>query len=193
MRKTVFVILFLVFQLGFSQLTIKPIIKINQIKTNRARTATVQDINPATLPFWDDFSITTDSPDSIRVWGSDTTLQWNYDLSKDVYVNATLAVNPPSYKVATFDGLNANGAFHAGSDIGLADQLVSDTIDLQGKANVVFSFYWQAGGNVEIPDEGDSLVLQFYSPNIETNEGWRTVWLKDGIVAKPLFSSHLLQ
>ncbi|WP_420575481.1 T9SS type A sorting domain-containing protein [Ekhidna sp.] len=180
MRKYAFVIFFMVFQLGFSQLTIKPIIKPEQNQKSRARAAATQDINPAALPFWDDFSITTDSPDSIRVWGNDTTLQWNYDLSKDVYVNATLAVNPPSYKVATFDGLNANGGFHAGSDIGLADQLVSDTIDLQGKANVVLSFYWQAGGNVEIPDEGDSLVLQFYSPNIETNEGWRTVWLKDG-------------
>lgn len=180
MRKTVFVIFFLVFQLGFSQLTIKPIIKTNQNKVNRARTTTVQDINPATLPFWDDFSITSDSPDNIRVWGSDTTLQWDYNSSKNVYVNATLAINPPSYKVATFDGLDANGSFHPGNDVGLADELTSTIIDLQGKANVVLSFYWQAGGNVEIPDEGDSLVLQFYSPNIETNEGWRTVWLKDG-------------
>ena len=178
MRKFVFAIFVLAVQLGFTQLTIKPILKPEQ--NTRARTAATQTVNPATLPFWDDFSITSDSPDSIRVWGNDTTLQWNYDLSKNVYVNATLAVNPPTYKVATFDGLDANGGFHAGSDIGLADQLVSDTIDLQGRANVVLSFYWQAGGHVEIPEEGDSLILQFYSPNIATNEGWRTVWSKDG-------------
>ncbi|WP_424963818.1 T9SS type A sorting domain-containing protein [Ekhidna sp.] len=178
MRKFVFAIFVFVVQFGYSQLTIKPILKPEQ--STRARTAATQTVNPATLPFWDDFSITTDSPDSIRVWGNDTTLQWNYDLSKNVYVNATLAINPPTYKVATFDGLDANGGFHAGSDIGLADQLVSDTIDLQGKANVILSFYWQAGGHVEIPEEGDSLILQFYSPTIETNEGWRTVWSKDG-------------
>ncbi|MEQ6165872.1 T9SS type A sorting domain-containing protein [Ekhidna sp. MALMAid0563] len=175
MSKFVFAIFVLAVQLGFTQLTIKPILKPEQ--STRARTGATQTVN---LPFWDDFSITSDSPDSIRVWGNDTTLQWNYDLSKDVYVNATLAVNPPTYKVATFDGLDANGGFHAGSDIGLADQLVSDTIDLQGRANVVLSFYWQAGGHVEIPEEGDSLILQFYSPNITTNEGWRTVWSKDG-------------
>ena len=178
MRKFVLAIFVIMAQLGFAQLTVRPILKPDQ--NSRARTASTQSVNPATLPFWDDFSITSDSPDSIRIWGNDTTSQWNYDLSKDVYVNATMAVNPPTYKVATFDGLDANGGFHAGSDVGLADQLVSDTINLQGKANVVLSFYWQAGGNVEIPEEGDSLILQFFSPNIETNDGWRTIWSKDG-------------
>ncbi|MEO9484392.1 MAG: T9SS type A sorting domain-containing protein [Ekhidna sp.] len=174
MRKLFIVILLLIAQLGVAQLIIKPIQKSQNIVKGRvSQTATV---DPATLPFWDDFSITTDSPDSIRIWGTDTTSQWNYELSKNVFINATMAVNPPTYKVATFDGLDANGAFHAGSDIGLADELVSDTIDLQGKANVVFSFYWQAGGNVEIPDAGDSLRLQFYNPT----DQWRTVWSVDG-------------
>lgn len=178
MRRILLTILIFSAQLGVAQLTIKPIIKPQQNVQGRYSQTKV--INKATLPFWDDFSITSDSPDSIRIWGNDTTRQWNYELSKNVYVNATLAVNPPSHKVATFDGLDANGGFHAGSDIGLADELVSDTIDLQGKFNVVLSFYWQAGGNVEIPEEGDSLVLQFYSPNISENNGWRTVWSKDG-------------
>lgn len=181
MRKFVFVIVFLMAQLGFSQLILKPIIKKEAAtKNQRARTTSTQTINPATLPFWDDFSITTDSPDSMRIWGADTAYQWDYEDSKDVYVNATLAINPPSYKVVTFDGLDANGGYHAGSDVGLADELISTQIDLQGKADVVLSFYWQAGGNVEIPEEGDSLVLQFYSPNIISNDGWKTFWSKDG-------------
>ncbi|MEP1033445.1 T9SS type A sorting domain-containing protein [Ekhidna sp.] len=177
MKGILVAILFFVAQLGIAQLTIKPIVKP---KDNRqGRVSLTRTVNKATLPFWDDFSVTTDSPDSIRIWGNDSTRQWNYELSKNVYVNATLAVNPPSYKVVTFDGLDANGGFHPGSDIGLADELVSDTIDLQGKADVVLSFYWQAGGNVEIPEEGDSLRLQFYDPNTSPNQ-WITVWKKDG-------------
>ncbi|MEO1255424.1 MAG: hypothetical protein AAFY41_11150, partial [Bacteroidota bacterium] len=135
--------------------------------------------NEATLPFWDDFSITTaDSPDSIRVWERDTSFQWNYQLSKDVFVNATLAINPPSYRVATFDGLDGNGAFHTDAKP-WADQLVSDTIDLQGKTDVVLSFYWQAGGNVEIPEAGDSLILEFFNP-LDTGNEWHQVWSIDG-------------
>ena len=178
MRKPLVAILIFVVQFGVAQLMIKPIIKPEKDIKGRLTRATT--VNPAALPFWDDFSVTTDSPDSIRVWGSDTTSQWNYSLSKNVYVNATLAVNPPTYNVATFDGLDANGAYHAGSDIGLADELVSDTIDLQGRANVVLSFYWQAGGNVEIPDEGDSLILQFYKPSLDSEDPWEIVWSMDG-------------
>ncbi|SNS86594.1 Por secretion system C-terminal sorting domain-containing protein [Ekhidna lutea] len=177
MNKLLAAILIVGIQTAFGQLIIKPINKSTSNERNRITKSNT--INPASLPFWDDFSVSGDSPDGLRIWGTDTSSQWNAEASRDVYVNATLAINPPSYKVATFDGLNGNGGFH-GADKGLADQLVSDTIDLQGKANVILSFYWQAGGNVEIPDEGDSLILQFYSPNIETNGGWQTVWSKDG-------------
>lgn len=176
MRISVPIILYFIAHFSFGQLTIKPIVQ--QTKSVQARVAKTQLTTPSKLPFWDDFSITTNSPDSIRIWGSDTASQWNYELSKNVFVNATLAINPPSYKVATLDGLDANGAFH-GAEKGLTDELVSDTINLAGKANVVFSFYWQAGGNVEIPEEGDSLVLQFHNPNAE-GEKWITQWLVDG-------------
>ncbi|WP_421764975.1 T9SS type A sorting domain-containing protein [Ekhidna sp.] len=193
MRIASFFILSICAVISYGQLTIKPIIKPE--KNQRGRVSTTQTINRATLPFWDDFSITQDSPDSIRVWGNDTTTQWNYDLSKDVFVNATLSINPPSYGVATFDGLDVNGAFHGG-DKGLGDQLVSDTIDLQGKVNVILSFYWQAAGNVEIPDEGDSLVLQFYTPN-DTLTPWKTVWNVDGDELAPdqdtIFTQEVIQ
>lgn len=177
MRKSLIAILLLVTQISIGQLTVRPIQKkqTKKVQTHRALKA----VSPASLPFWEDFSMTSGSnPDSIRIWEGDTASQWNYDLSKDVFVNATLAVNPPSYNVVTFDGLNANGAFNASSDP-WADQLQSDTIDLQGRANVILSFYWQAGGNVEIPEEGDSIRLQFYNPNA-TGEKWITEWKKDG-------------
>ncbi len=179
MRGLASIILLSISHLCLAQLSIKPIAKEKAfIKTRKATDRIGRQVNQADLPFWDDFSITTDSPDSIRVWGTDTTFQWNYELSKDVFINATLAVNPPSHKVATFDGLDANGGFH-GDGVGLTDQLVSDTIDLQGKIDVVLSFYWQAGGNVEIPEEGDSLILEFFNPN-DILDPWKRVWKKDG-------------
>ena len=178
MRVFVLTIVFFFAHFSFSQLTIKPIVKKQQDKNGRTKSAAARVVAPATIPFWDDFSVTTDSPDSVRVWGSDSTRQWNYELSRDVFVNATLAINPPSYRVATFDGLDVNGNFH--TDVNpWADQLVSDTVDLQGVANVVLSFYWQAGGNVELPEEGDSLRLQFYDPNVE-GEKWISQWSVDG-------------
>ena len=180
MRKVLFGIACIVSQLVVAQLTLKPIIKSeNQLPIKSHKTSDNKVIDPATLPFWDDFSISTDSVDRIRVWGNDTTLQWNAELSRNVYVNKTLAINPPTLGVVTFDGLDVNGGFNASPEP-WADQLQSDTIDLQGRANVVLSFYWQAGGYVELPEEGDSLILQFYSPTIELNEGWRTVWSMDG-------------
>lgn len=177
MRQSLIAILLLVTQISIGQLTVRPIQKkqTKKAQTHRALKA----VSPASLPFWEDFSMTKGSnPDSIRIWEGDTASQWNYDLSKDVFVNATLAVNPPSYNVVTFDGLDVNGDFNTNSDL-WADQLQSDTIDLQGRANVILSFYWQAGGNVEIPEEGDSIRLQFYNPNA-AGEKWITEWKKDG-------------
>ncbi len=179
MKVVTLIISFFLVHASFSQLTIKPIVKQKNTKDIiRGRSSHSRVVNPATIPFWDDFSVTKNSPDSIRVWDSDSTHQWNYDLSKDVFVNSTLAINPPSYGVATFDGLDVDGNFHT-DDNPWADQLVSDTIDLQGVANVVLSFYWQAGGNVELPEEGDSIRLQFFDPNAE-NEHWISQWSVDG-------------
>lgn len=176
MRGSIIAILFFMGHSVFAQLTIKPIEKYEG--SSRGRQTETKVVNPASLPFWDDFSITADSPNGIRIWGNDTTSQWNAELSKDVYVNATLAVNPPTYKVATFDGVDVDGRFH-GSGNPWADQLVSDTINLQSTTNVVLSFYWQAGGNVEMPDEGDSLILQFHRI-VDGNSHWETVWKQDG-------------
>lgn len=191
MRIAAFIIPLLFAQVGWAQLIVKPIPRasdqiISVSPTNKVVT------QPSTLPFWDDFSVSNESPDSIRIWGTDTATQWNYHLSKNTLVNSTLALNPPTYNVVTFDGLDANGNFHgAVGDVGLTDELVSDTIALQGTANVVLSFFWQAGGQVEIPEAGDSLVLQFYLP--EATNPWQTVWLKDGGDLEPKQDSIFTQ
>lgn len=165
------------YQLSSAQLIVKPLSDAQANKSEKTRQA---DINFNTLPFWDDFSISSKSADGIRIWGNDTTFQWNTEESRHVLINATLAKNPPSYRVATFDGLTADGQFH-GTEKGLTDQLQSDTLDLSGyleSDEIYLSFYWQAGGNVEMPDPGDSLILQFSNPTAAT--GWETIWLKDG-------------
>ena len=168
---------------GIGQLTLKTIRKVENIKSRTSERSSACQFMKNTLPFWDDFSISPDgTPDSARVWDTDTTRQWNLLNSRGVFVNSTLAINPPSYKVITFDGLDSNGQFY-GEEQGLTDQLVSDTLEL-GSYNeadeLYLSFYWQAGGNVEKPDEGDSLVLQFY--DLSKNE-WETVWSMDGVRA----------
>lgn len=158
-----------------AQLTVKPLPKKQVAKTPIVKSAT-----RATLPFWDDFSIQSSSPDSTRTWGNVITSQWNYEASINVQVSGTLAINPPTYGAATFDGLKADGTYH-GDGKGLTDQLVSDSIDLSSYTefdDVYLSFYWQAGGNVEIPEKGDSISLQFYDPLAD--KPWHTVWLMDG-------------
>ena len=182
MRLTILFICISICRMGFTQLTMKAISKHDQ---QRVKSYGKGDIAQATLPFWDDFSITMQSPDSIRIWGTDTTRQWNYEASKNVHINETLAKNPPTYRVATFDGLDVNGNFH-GTGTDLTDELVSDTINLskfRESDDLYFSFYWQGGGNVEMPDEGDSLVLHFHNPVAAINGGnpWETVWAKDGV------------
>ncbi|GAB4231117.1 MAG: hypothetical protein Tsb0034_03300 [Ekhidna sp.] len=172
--------LLLVSQLGIAQLALRPL-SGSSTTESKGRLVRPNEIRNNTLPFWDDFSITESSvPDALRVWGSDTTKQWDTSLSDGVLVNATLAKNPPSYRAVTFDGLDADGLFHT-KENRLTDELVSDIIDLSGYTeadDIYLSFYWQAGGNVEMPDEKDSLVLAFYNLS---NGSWETIWSMNGL------------
>ena len=172
--------LFLATQFASAQLTLRPLSQPAIEKHERNRMVQNALVDKNTLPFWDDFSITSDGlPDSIRVWGIDSTRQWDLANSRGVFVNSTLPINPPSYRVITFDGVDSNGQFY-GDQQGLTDILVSDTIDLSAyneADDIYLSFYWQAGGNVERPDEGDSLNIQFYNTSVDD---WQTVWSIDG-------------
>lgn len=109
------------------------------------------------LPFWDDFSANSNIPDPVR-WMD----------GGNVYINKNLPLHPPTIGVATFDGAKNNGGIYDPDPFvaGLADSLVSKPINLgqlgSGELNTVFlSFFWQYFGNAEIPDEEDSLRLQF--------------------------------
>ncbi|MEQ9097974.1 MAG: T9SS type A sorting domain-containing protein [Imperialibacter sp.] len=124
------------------------------------------------LPFWDDFSNYTGQP-SNEWWVS----------SKDVWVNATLGLHPPTLGVATFDGLNSNGIPHnpTSNFVGPADSLTSRAIDLSVipanlRSTVYLSFFWQIKGLGEIPNTEDSLRLQFLS----RDSVWVTKWILKG-------------
>lgn len=101
-------------------------------------------------PFFDDFSYDGPYPDE-SMW-----------LDRDVFVNNTLANNPPSVGFASFDGIDYTGTPYGGG-YGLSDQLTTNFIDLsafgQG-SSVHLSFHVQEKGFGIGPLAGDSLVVQ---------------------------------
>ena len=145
-------------------------------QSSATRTAKIaQVIDTLSLPFVEDFAKTEgDVPDTSLFYQNG-----------GCYVNNRLCFEPPSLRVATFDGLRQNGEPYDFSDVlvshGLADQLSGKPLNLQGLTSadsVIFSFYWQKGGlhPENAPDEGDSLVLEFY----DSTSTWNTIWDVNG-------------
>ena len=146
-------------------------------------------VDPLKLPFWDDFSFSelTYSP-SEKLWQSGNT----------VWVNDGIGINPPSLKVATFDGLDAKGKPYSVNDVlakGRADSLVSNPIQLDlvpgpQRNTVYLSFYYQFRGNGEPPDAGDQLLLYF-----KTTTAWEKVLTveNDGSFQRDVFYQVFVQ
>ena len=104
------------------------------------------------LPFFDDFSSYPGSYPSRNFW-----------LDKNIYVNSTLAKNPPSVGFATFDGLDRRGDVY---DIveGVGDRLTSKPIDLSGltpASNVALRYFVAPKGYGLEPEEDDVFTLEF--------------------------------
>ncbi|GJM36253.1 MAG: hypothetical protein DHS20C18_52540 [Saprospiraceae bacterium] len=105
------------------------------------------------IPFLDDFSYDGPYPD-LNLW-----------LDNEVFVNKTMAIDPPSIGVATFDGLNGNGKAYSNSD-GQSDRLTSNYIDLNGVSGpLALSFYLEPKGLMDKPEVKDSLILEFRKSN----------------------------
>ena len=126
------------------------------------------------LPFWDDFSKAASVPDTSRWQGG-----------PDVAITNTIAVLPPSYNVATFDGLQASGRPYSQDPniSGPSDTLLSRPIRLGAgalpaseQASVYLSFYWQLQGRGNRPDSQDSLLLYF----LGADSAWHKVWAEGG-------------
>jgi hypothetical protein len=141
---------------------------------------------PLALPFFDDFS-------NLRNNSRPDPLLWN---SKGVQVNNTLAINPPSMMVATLDSYDDQGdAYDLSSPFasGFSDTLQSKPIDLSGvgmgNSTVFLSFYWQAQGLGEQPDNDDFIVLQ----GKDNMGAWVELWRKEGGFDIPLiFQQELI-
>lgn len=117
------------------------------------------------LPFIDDFSMSELFPTS-QLWKE-----------REVYINNDFAIAPPSINVATFDGLDERGNAY-GQGEGYLDSLTSHPINLTGLTvadSVFLSFYVQPQGLGDLPESGDSLVLEFRSNQFYPTL-WHTVW-----------------
>lgn len=121
---------------------------------------------PIQLPFWDDFSTSGTTPDTLR-WRN----------GEAVLINNGLAINAPSLGIASFDGVNAQGFGYSAnaSSTGKTDSLTSCPIALGGLGaadNVFFNFYYQYGGNGDSPDNSDSIRVDF----LNSDGQWINVW-----------------
>ena len=133
------------------------------------RTSGTEDVtDPIPIPFWEDFSTGASVADTSRWLAND-----------NVRIEPNFGIFPPSINVAVFDGARANGGPYSTTqdDEGLADSLVSRIMDLSvilptNRNTTYFSFFWQREGLSELPDQGDSLVLQFRN----VDSAWVTVW-----------------
>lgn len=143
-----------------------------------------------TLPFFEDFSQEGPYPSSER-WAD-----------RSVFVNNTFPLYPPTYGVATFDGLDTEGRIYSQARTGAsfwADTLTSlplrlDSIfDPEPRAltpadSVYISFWYQPGGGLgaagtntrrgTAPTTSDVLNLEFFSPIDST---WFIAWSSQGM------------
>ncbi len=121
------------------------------------------------LPFFDDFSGYGIIPDNNK-WGD------NYVLINNDYSNNQITTG-----IATFDALDALGNLYepASSARFEADRLTSLPVDLNYAASdsIFLSFYFQPGGLADLPEDNDSLTLQFYAP---VEDKWYSIWKAKG-------------
>ena len=136
-------------QLQERALTFNPILKKAAAEKRQQPTISATDRSQkgADLPFFDDFSYAGPYPDA------------SYWMDEQVFVNTTLANQPVSIGVATFDGLDASGSPYGGE--GWADTLTSIPLDLSGSANKYMSYYIQPKGLGDAPGPEDKLILEF--------------------------------
>jgi len=124
----------------------------------------------AALPFFDDFAYNSPFPDDAL---------WMENL---VFINNTLAYNPVSIGIATFDGLDGTGSPYGGG-FGSSDTLTSIPLDLSGNNPKYLSYYVQPKGLGDAPGDRDSLLLEF-----KRNDGeWEKIKSYNTTFVDPLF------
>lgn len=140
-------------------------------------------ITALSLPFFDDFSTSTNVQDLSK-----------WQKGGGVFINNTFTNNHPTLNVATFDGLKADGIpydFVNSLSEGPTDSLTSLSIDLLGKTladSLYLSFFYRGQGLGEKPDLRDSLRLQF----LTNGNIWKTVWIDSAVTISDKFVQVLI-
>lgn len=124
----------------------------------------------AALPFFDDFAYANPFPDDAL---------WMENL---VFINNTLAYDPVSIGVATFDGLDGTGSPYGGG-FGSSDTLTSIPLDLSGSNPKYLSYYVQPKGLGDAPGDRDTLLLEFKS----SDGKWEKIKSYNTTFVDPLF------
>ena len=114
-------------------------------------------------------------------------------LDSYAYHNYRFASNPPSLGVVTFDGLDEYGYPYqiASAITDYADFLTSKPIDLSSTSvsdSVYLSFLYQPQGLGDEPEDGDSLILEFYNSSLDQ---WEHIWSVNGDSNQAFKSVHL--
>ncbi|MDF1575315.1 MAG: T9SS type A sorting domain-containing protein [Bacteroidales bacterium] len=128
------------------------------------------------LPVFDDFSNSTLITDT-GIWSD------SY-----AYANNHFPVNPVSNGVATLDALDANGSMYDHAVLSPltfeADHLSSHPINLEYPASdsIYLSFLYQPGGLCDLPEEEDSLMVDFFASD---SSRWINVWRAPGAALHP--------
>lgn len=166
---------------GYSQevigLTENKVIK-NQLEEDKSKKKSTKAIDPLNIPFFDDFSTSNVFPDE-ELWED-----------KYAFINSSYPVEPLSIGVATLDAIDDEGNVYAtDNDITPSDTLTSNPINLsefKGSGQpVTLSFWYQAGGKGELPEEKDTLLLEFFSPEDTAWTGyvWKAeIWPADTFI-----------
>jgi hypothetical protein len=120
--------------------------------------------------------------DSARIFFSTLFDQNAHWLDNKAYLNERFAYNPRSLGVVTFDGLDEFGyPYQIGTAItNYADRLTSKPLNLGGLSaadSVYLSFLVQPEGLGDIPETGDSLVLELYAKDLDQ---WFRIWSING-------------
>jgi hypothetical protein len=204
MTKNIFAILFITF-LGISataqEMLTTPAYNPVVARQFLLKNNTADPTEAITLPFYDDFSIISVFPSSLR-WAD-----------RFAFVNTDYAKYPPSIGVATLDALDDKGALYtgAGPNPFEADNLTSLPIRLDSvftpvkraitrSDSVYLSFYYQPQGRaISPPSSKASLILEFHSPGENDSifsatdtvitPKWREKWSTFGGIQVDSFAS----
>ncbi len=157
-------ILIFIWSTAFSQEYTKPLLSSPRNYNNLF----VKNKSSISLPFFDDFSSINNSSNN-----------W---IGNSTHINANYPVNPPTFGVVTFDGIDSSGFaydINMTNNSGLADVLLSQEIDLSSSDTAFLLFYYQPQGYGDNPQVEDSLVLEFLADSAGVKL-WKRVWSVSG-------------